>query len=578
MATVRTVTVKSAGGDYTSLSAAESGEQADLVSLDRQLNIECYAMVDTAAVTIDGWTTDATRYINIYAPEAEGHSGIFTTSKYVHQVSTTFTSSFVISEDYVRLTRLQIDQGHLGSTDRASGVFVTGTAAAASSDIILDSCIVRSCGRNSSTGGIFGGSGKVTVYNSIVYGCSTGLRCTFNTSACTMDCYNVTACTSANYAYHRDGGTMTLTNCYSGNSTTADYSGTITRTSCAHSSSINTFPGSTRLLAHSTANFVSVTAGSEDYHLVETALLRGMGTDLSATFTVDIDGDTRSDGAWDIGADEYAAAGGGTSVTLATIASAVALNAPTVSPGAATVALGTIASTAVLYTATVVPAAVDVVGAHIASQAATQAPTIAPGSASVSLASIAAAETLHAPTASPGAVTVEAAHIASAVALNVPVVSQGGVSVGLATIASVAALGAPSFSVGAASVAAATIASAVSMNAPTLAYRVSCATIAAAAVVRPPSLALSVAGASIASVAALAAPTVAAGGVDVALATIASAAELHAPLGFNIRGIGVLEFTGESLRSAAAQAGSMRGASASGDAIRTTQASGEMLP
>ena len=48
--------------------------------------------------------------------------------------------------------------------------------------------------------------------------------------------------------------------------------------------------------------FTNVTAGSEDLHLKAGAAAIDVGTDLSATFTTDIDGTTRSV-PWDIGAD-----------------------------------------------------------------------------------------------------------------------------------------------------------------------------------------------------------------------------------------------------------------------------------
>lgn len=76
-----------------------------------------------------------------------------------------------------------------------------------------------------------------------------------------------------------------------------------------------------------------VFAGSGDYHLDSTDTgARGKGTDLSSdgtyAFSDDIDGDTRS--AWDAGADEYVAAGGGLSgsvtesVTMADVPEATA--------------------------------------------------------------------------------------------------------------------------------------------------------------------------------------------------------------------------------------------------------------
>jgi hypothetical protein len=64
-------------------------------------------------------------------------------------------------------------------------------------------------------------------------------------------------------------------------------------------------------VAYSTSSgayFTSVTAGSENLHIGASSALKNVGTDRSAAFTTDIDGQTRS-GTWDIGADEYVAAG-----------------------------------------------------------------------------------------------------------------------------------------------------------------------------------------------------------------------------------------------------------------------------
>ena len=64
-------------------------------------------------------------------------------------------------------------------------------------------------------------------------------------------------------------------------------------------------------VAYSTSSgayFTSVTEGSEDFHITNTSSdLYEAGTDLSGTFTDDIDGDTRS--AWDIGVDYIEGAG-----------------------------------------------------------------------------------------------------------------------------------------------------------------------------------------------------------------------------------------------------------------------------
>ncbi len=63
-------------------------------------------------------------------------------------------------------------------------------------------------------------------------------------------------------------------------------------------------------VAYSTSSgsyFTNITPGSENFHIGALSELKDIGTDLSADFTIDIDGDTRPTGAntWDIGADEY---------------------------------------------------------------------------------------------------------------------------------------------------------------------------------------------------------------------------------------------------------------------------------
>lgn len=321
MPTLRTVTVKSAGGDYSSLSSAEAGEQGDLVSLDRQLDIECYSMADTTAVTIIGWTTDATRYVRIVAPSAERHAGVWSTSKYRLSVASAFTTILNVNEEFVRIEGLQVE----GTDNTANGhglLSVDSIAVAASSDVRVDTCLFRKgCSRNASHQ-IACGAGKTTIRNSVVYGslgstASDGINCTFGANAATVICDNVTVASAGRYGFNRVSGTMTLQNCYTGGNGTDAYNGTITRTTCAHSSA-SVFTGSTASIAHSTANFTNVTAGSEDYHLVSgaSATLKTGGTDLSGTFTTDIDGETRS-APYSIGADQIVSAAAAGSCPLA---------------------------------------------------------------------------------------------------------------------------------------------------------------------------------------------------------------------------------------------------------------------
>jgi hypothetical protein len=302
MPTLRVVTVKSSGGDYTSLSSAEALEQGDLPTLDRQLDIECYSMGDTAAVTIAGWTTDATRYLRIYTPTAERHDGKWNTSKYRLTPSASFGRALTIQEEYVRVEGLQMQ--NTNNTDGTGGVFVS---VGNPSDVRITESIIRNSGRAStSQGNINAQTGTFTLRNCIIYGAVGASGVTlgnFGTASFTIE--NCTITNNATYGINRLSNTVNVTNTYCGGNGTDAYNGTMTRTTCAHSSA-TVFAGSTASVAHSTANFVNVTAGSQDYHLVLGSALIGAGTDLSATFTTDIDGQTRS-GTWDIGADEYVA-------------------------------------------------------------------------------------------------------------------------------------------------------------------------------------------------------------------------------------------------------------------------------
>jgi hypothetical protein len=312
MPTTTTKTVKSSGGDYTSLSGFEAGEQADLVAGDKILQAECYNFADSTSVSIDGWTTDATRYIRIYAePTANRHAGVWSTSKARLSVAS-FADAIDIAEDYVRLEGLQIEE----TTDSQYNIHVIGTGTAANTDVRIDSCLIRRGGKNS-VASVLMESGTTTITNCCVYGntatSSSGIYGSTNTNNPTVNIYNcvVTACTA--YGIRRVATcTMTVKNTYSGGHTTDAFNGTMTLTTCAHDTATS-FTGSTANTAYATgsgAKFTSVTAGSQDFHITSGSALIDAGTDLSGTFTVDFEGATRT-GTWDIGADEITGGGGG---------------------------------------------------------------------------------------------------------------------------------------------------------------------------------------------------------------------------------------------------------------------------
>lgn len=304
-----TKTVKSSGGDYTSLNAALAGQSADLTANCGGsggagiLTIECYSMEDTTiASTGTGYTTSSSYYINITVPASEVHDGKWNTSKY-RLVS---SSSPVISnqEEYTRITGVQAYS--------SSGVVILSTAAGC----LIDRCIVSSTATSTSQHAIYSnvtGDPAMTIRNSLVYGpASRGIYAAQGT----VTCQNVTAVDCGRQGFYATGGgTITCVNCIGWSngdgSTYLDFGagGTITCNNClSYDTSADNFGGSGNV-ADSTDNpFADY--DNDDFHLVVGCDAINAGQSLAGTFTTDIDGETRT-GTWDIGADEYVAAASG---------------------------------------------------------------------------------------------------------------------------------------------------------------------------------------------------------------------------------------------------------------------------
>jgi len=323
--TVRTVTVKSASGDYTSLAAAEAGEQADLVSLDRQLDIECYASAagDSTQVTINGWTTDATRYIRVVCPSGERHAGTWDAAKYHLSVTTSGSPGgcITVREDYTRVEYLQVRNLRGSPPEFNDCVYADGGVSVRFDSLILRdgyrgfsfetgghvNSVARNCVAygNSRAGGLIRGTaaGSATADNCTLIGGLYGLEST--ASAIYPIARNVYAHGSSQGFGASAGGVVAKTNCMSSDTTATNNSGGGGATNCTNS------------VAHNTTQFTNVTGGSENYLLPSGSALIDAGTDLSATFTNDIDGTVRpQNSVYDVGADERAAGGGGAVATF----------------------------------------------------------------------------------------------------------------------------------------------------------------------------------------------------------------------------------------------------------------------
>mgnify|MGYP001618703724 FL=1 len=298
MATEIIKTIRASGGDYTSRSAFEAAVPANLVTLDQQWSGVIDAFEDTIAVTVAGTTTDATRYVEFRVASGQGHAGKWDATKAKLIVSA--GTAFYNDQPYTRIIGDQIsDSANYDVTLRDNfGDFrgdklilkETGTEGLA---VLLNSN--NSHLRNSVIYDSFVGiqnnlGANHYVYNCTIQNCTTGLKNVANTTiGKNILVKGGTTC------FVFVAGTMNLSYCASSDATADDWGGTGNRIS-------------------QTFTFVDETG--DDFHLaVGDAGAKDYGVDLSGDanypFSDDIDGQTRS-GTWDIGADEYVAAGGET--------------------------------------------------------------------------------------------------------------------------------------------------------------------------------------------------------------------------------------------------------------------------
>lgn len=320
MTTTNTKTIKSSGGDYTSLSNWEAGRQADLVAGDLIEIADCYDLgaADSTAVTIDGWTTGAANYIRVKAASGNQHAGIRSTSKYRLEASGNFVSILIINEEYTRIEGLQLKNTNANS-DGALRVTVSAT-----SDVRIIDCIAYDTPSNA----YIVRQGTVTLINCAAFNITVGIGTgdgflASNAGTTVMTCYNCVAFNCGGNGFDvTDFRTLIGKNCYAGGSTGNDYnksaSGTMTLTTCYSEDGTR----STSTAAFSTSSggyFTNVTATTEDAHIGASSTLKDAGTSLTGWVhpngDVDVDGDART-GTWDVGYDEYVSAGGSTAHNL----------------------------------------------------------------------------------------------------------------------------------------------------------------------------------------------------------------------------------------------------------------------
>lgn len=272
----RFATVNPSGGeDYTSFSAAEAGEQAigaNLVSAGDTLEIQAagtWGATDTTALTINGFTTDATHWILLSTDAANRFdAGAWDTAKAILVASTT-GSSIQVSDGYVTIQGLQIEN---------TG---TGQVITAQDTTLVDSCFLR--GRN---GVRLAGTGTANARNTLAMGGSQALRAGFkaDASGATIRCHScevIGGGTDAAFDAEVVGSTILAINCLASGHSVQCYggSGTVTQSYCAATDATATGTGA---IASATFTFVNAAGGDYRIDASDTSGVIGGGTDLSA--------------------------------------------------------------------------------------------------------------------------------------------------------------------------------------------------------------------------------------------------------------------------------------------------------
>lgn len=341
MASTVTKTVGPGGGyDYTNLVEWYNAEKKDLVAADEVHIVECYGGNCLAAAsgaltfTNGDWTTDPTRYIEIRPANGEGHEGVWNTSKAYLLMDGDHCIEIPggVAAVYLRLTQLQMKTtgGSVAISCLKTGTGVTGINN--NTQLIVDRCIAI----NEAAGGVsnvpfylVGGGvtndrhvfkNNIVIDNKPSLTSRRGFRCDDGSSDMQICFFNNTVIASGgDHCFERVASLPAeFQNNYlcSAVDPYEDFSGSAGSNDATSTADA---PNATyRNIPYDENHFVSVTPGSENLHLVDSAnnkLKRG-GADLSQgansdeTIDEDIDGDSRfttapaGSGVFDIGADQ----------------------------------------------------------------------------------------------------------------------------------------------------------------------------------------------------------------------------------------------------------------------------------
>jgi hypothetical protein len=308
---IKTIRPSGQSGSYTTLATWESGEQVDLVSVNKsikgEINGDWSGSVDTTPVVITGWTTDATHGITIECVgTGSRHSGVWDVTKYQLIAPYPSTGMLRISEAHVRISNMQIQNTYAASGGESS--LQCELESFSEFDIHISSCNLvggRYCVRLST----IGSSGSVEFKNNIVSSGSVGgLYWNGIGNSRYLYAYNNTIQGGSISAIYSTSGISIIKNCILiASAGGVSFSGTTDPASDYNISDDTTAPGSNSITS-STVLFVD--SASFDFRIAnDDTIAKGNGYDLynngDVTWNNDIAGVTRTSGSWDIGAFAY---------------------------------------------------------------------------------------------------------------------------------------------------------------------------------------------------------------------------------------------------------------------------------
>jgi len=310
------------GTDYTSLSAYEAAEATDLVSDGDNHVVTCRCSggtADTDKFVIDGWTTGASNDIKVWTDPAESyrHAGVWATgNKYRLEVTTSASPYYAIyiQEEYVSIIGLQIEL--TDSTTNLVAAIYANVSSTSGIEISYD--IIKGDVGGGASGtklGIRWWQATGNIFNNIVYdfsnsgGNGVGI---FTRSGNSIGFYNNTI-HGCGYGHEDSFGVGDPVNCaVFGNND--DFNGSGAESYCASDDG-----DGTNSVTPSDWDTVFEDVSANDFRLLSTDTdLISAGTDDpgSGLYDDDIAGNARTS-TWDIGADEYVAAGGGLGIPIA---------------------------------------------------------------------------------------------------------------------------------------------------------------------------------------------------------------------------------------------------------------------